>query len=141
MKSILARVTIAAVAVTQIRNAAASLDGHLVSSTSDDIPTISTTIQGTSLTGTGSATATSTLTASNSTTSITSTPTVLTSPFMNITSTGTLTETLGGISPSVTISGSLTESPTTTSPNAAATPANIGVGVLAGVAGIVAAVL
>ncbi|KAI1760558.1 hypothetical protein GGR53DRAFT_75734 [Hypoxylon sp. FL1150] len=136
MKSILAQVTTAAVAVTHVT---ASLNTPLISSTSDDMPTISTTIQGSFTTSPDSTKATSS--GSNSTTSITSTPTVLSSPFMNITSTGTLTETLGGISPSVTISGPLTESPTTTSSNAAATPTKVGVGVLAGVVGVVAAVL
>ncbi|KAI1779329.1 hypothetical protein F4818DRAFT_404150 [Hypoxylon cercidicola] len=153
MKSILVLVTTTALAVSQIGYVAASLNALLVSSTSEDMPSMSTTIQDSSLTGTDSATSistsTSTSTGSDSFTSanVTSTPTVSSGPFMNITSTGTgtgigtLTETLGGITPSVTISGSLTESPTTTSPNAGATPAKIGAGVLVGVFGIVAAVL
>ncbi|KAI0379093.1 hypothetical protein F5Y04DRAFT_260364 [Hypomontagnella monticulosa] len=126
MKSILVLATTAAVAVTHMGCAGAEYNIRQVSSTSTDTPTPPT----------GSSFATSA--GSDSQASVNSTPTVSSSPFANITSAGTLTQTLGGIRPSVTISGSLTQSVSSSTPNAAATPAKIGAGVLAGVLGFVA---
>ncbi|KAI2637662.1 hypothetical protein GGS26DRAFT_544649 [Hypomontagnella submonticulosa] len=126
MKSILVLATTAAVAVSHMGCAGADFNVRQVSSTSTDTPTPPTT----------SAFATST--GSDSSVSVSSTPTVSSSPFANITSAGTLTQTLGGVRPSTTISGSLTQSVSSSTPNAAATPAKIGAGLLAGVLGVVA---
>ncbi|OTB03928.1 hypothetical protein M426DRAFT_321229 [Hypoxylon sp. CI-4A] len=105
------------------------------SSTSLDTPTSTTAIQ-------TRAEAAATSTDSDATSDVVSAPRVTTSPFANITSAaGPLTETLGGIQPSSTDLGSLTESVGDSSLNAAATPVGMGAGVLAGVLGIVAAAL
>ncbi|KAI0169803.1 hypothetical protein GGR52DRAFT_573856 [Hypoxylon sp. FL1284] len=147
MKSALVLATTAAVAVAQVGYAAASLNARLDSSTSQDTLTGSATLTGSSLASTSTdSLTTSTVTGSDSSASLTSSATISSSVFvMNVTNaTSTvagITQTLGGIRPSVTISGPLTESPTPTSSNVAATPVQIGAGVLAGVFGIIAAVL
>ncbi|KAI1379719.1 hypothetical protein F4677DRAFT_407437 [Hypoxylon crocopeplum] len=133
MKSIIVLATTVAISLTQIGCASASFNARQVSSTSPDMPTLTST----STTSTVSDTATST--GSGSSASTISVPSVSSSPFATITSTGGLTETLGGVRPSVTVGGTLTESLSVSSPNAAATPVGIGAGVLAGVLGVVAA--
>ncbi|OTA54699.1 hypothetical protein K449DRAFT_389166 [Hypoxylon sp. EC38] len=133
MRSILVLAITTALAVTQIGYASADLNARQKSLTSTDMPT---------LTPPPNSTATYVTASTSSSDSITkiSAPTVVTSPFANVTATGTATQTLGGVRPSTTLGSSLIQSlSASSSPNAAATSARIGAGVLAGMLGVVAA--
>ncbi|KAI2462991.1 hypothetical protein F4781DRAFT_418042 [Annulohypoxylon bovei var. microspora] len=147
MKSILVLVTTVAVAATQVGYANANLDARSISLTSPDTPTFSSTpsyaptltSSDSSAASSSSDTATSSSSLDSSSTSF-SAPSISTTPFANITTAGTATQTLGGITHSATISGSLTETPSASSTsNAAASPAKVGIGVVAGIFGILAA--
>ncbi|KAI1087665.1 hypothetical protein F5B19DRAFT_497127 [Rostrohypoxylon terebratum] len=153
MKSALALAITLGAAVIESANA----DTSSLSLTSNDGPSFSSTtvysatvISGsTSYIVSGAGNTTSSLSSSPSSSSGTestsySAPTVSTTPFANATTTATATQTVGGITSSPTISGSLTETASasaTSSPtsNAAGSHLTIGVAVMAGILGVLAA--
>ncbi|KAL7621164.1 hypothetical protein AAE478_008481 [Parahypoxylon ruwenzoriense] len=122
----------AAIAVVHIGYASADINARQASSTAMGTPTMMSTMMSTQP-STAVCTLTSGATAPGSCQSVNT----------NRTSAKNLTVTLGGIRPSVTLSGSLTESlsiprPNPT-PNVGATPVGIGAGMAAAVLGIIAA--
>ncbi|KAI1408515.1 hypothetical protein F5Y13DRAFT_107338 [Hypoxylon sp. FL1857] len=133
MRSVPVLAVTAALAVAQTEYNSADLNVRPISLTSTDIPTLtpppsSTTTESITWTGGVSESITSS-----------SAPTGSTSQFPNATAGGNDTQTLSGVRPSATLASSLIQSlSASSSPNAAAMPAEVGVGLLAGMLGVVA---